>query len=166
MTGRIHTLSFQEHGAWGKYNVHAVGKAVHAMHQRCTALCLCSPATICKLFEVIVTCSEYFLSNCSIAEGAKVSHRQFMKHMLGVRKCTASQTVFAEIRSSVRRHCVAIIVLIKSMMACTATDLHVACTTLQNWTTPITWIISQHIEQEEDRRSHHVITCLAVGNRV
>jgi len=121
---------------------------------------------MCKLFEVIVTCSEYFLSNCSIAEGAKVSHRQFMKHMLGVRNCTASQTVFAEFGSSVRRHCVAIIVLIKSMMACTATDLHVACTTLQNWTTPITLIISQHIEQEEDRRSHHVITCLAVGNRV
>jgi len=70
-------------------------KAVHAMRRRCISLHLSDPATICKLFDILVlpilsyTC-EVWAVNPKVGAKAELVHRQFLKQLLGVRKSTTN----------------------------------------------------------------------------
>jgi len=84
-----------------KYLVAAGKKAVHAMRRRCISLHLSDPATICKLFDILVlpilsySC-EVWAVNPKVGAKAELLHRQFLKQLLGVRKSTTNQIVLAE----------------------------------------------------------------------
>ena len=83
------------------YLVAAARKAVHAMRRRCIYLHLSDPATICKLFDILVlpilsySC-EVWAVDPKLAEKVELLHRQFLKQLLGVRKSTTNQIVLAE----------------------------------------------------------------------
>ncbi len=82
-----------------EYLVAAGKKAVHAMRRRCISLHLSDPATICKLFDILVlpilsyTCEVWAVK---VGATAELVHRQFLKQLLGVRKSTTNQIVLAE----------------------------------------------------------------------
>jgi len=84
-----------------EYLVAAGKKAVHAMRRRCISLHLSEPATICKLFDILVlpilsySC-EVCAVNPKVGAKAELVHRQFLKQLLGVRKSTTNQIVLAE----------------------------------------------------------------------
>jgi len=84
-----------------EYLVAAGKKAVHAMRRRCIFLYLSDPATICKLFDILVlpilsySC-EVWAVNPKVGAKAELVHRQFLKQLLGVRKSTTNQIVLAE----------------------------------------------------------------------
>ncbi len=88
-----------------EYLVAAAKKAVHAMRRRCISLHLSDPATICKLFDILVllftfkilsySC-EVWAVNPKVGAKAELVHRQFLKQLLGVRKSTTTHIVLAE----------------------------------------------------------------------
>jgi len=84
-----------------EYLVAAGKKAVHAMRRLCISLHLSDPATICKLFDVLVlpilsySC-EVCAVNPKVGAKAELVHRQFLKQLLGDRKSTTNQIVLAE----------------------------------------------------------------------
>ncbi|DBA71890.1 TPA: hypothetical protein ACH3X2_010937 [Trebouxia sp. C0005] len=84
------------------YLVAAAKKAVHAMRRHCISLHLFHPATIHKLFDILVlpflsySC-EVWVVNPKVGAKAKVIHRQFLKQLLGVRKSITNQTGLAEL---------------------------------------------------------------------
>ena len=84
-----------------EYLVAAAKKAVHAMRRRCISLHLSDPATICKLFDILVlpilsySC-EVWAVNPKVGAKAELVHRQFLKQLLGVRKSTTTQIELAE----------------------------------------------------------------------
>jgi len=71
------------------------------MRRRCISLHLSDPATICKLFDILVlpilsySC-EVWAVNPKVGAKAELVHRQFLKQLLGVRKSTTNQIVLAE----------------------------------------------------------------------
>ena len=76
-------------------------QSVHAMRRRCISLHLSDPATICKLFNILVlpilSCScEVWAVNCKVGAKAELVHRHFLKQLLGVRKSTTTHIVLAE----------------------------------------------------------------------
>ena len=96
----FHATKNMAHGT--EYLVAAAKKAVHAMRRRCIFLHLSDPATICKLFDILVlpilsySC-EVWAGDPKIGDKAEVLHRQFLKQLLGVRKTTTNQLVLAEL---------------------------------------------------------------------
>ena len=83
-----------------EYLVAAGKKAVHAMRRRCISLHLSGPATMCKLFDILVlpilsySC-EVWAVNPKVGAKAELVQRQFLKQLL-VRKSTTNQIVLAE----------------------------------------------------------------------
>ena len=82
--------------------VAAARKAMFAMRRRCALLGIRDPALQCKLFDILVLpilsyACEVWAMNASVGEAAEVLHRSFLKHLLGVRMCTANEIVFAEV---------------------------------------------------------------------
>ena len=81
--------------------VAAARKAMFAMRRRCALLGIRDPAMQCKLFDTLVLpilsyACEVWAVNPNVGEAAKVLHRNFLKHLLGVRTCTANEIVLAE----------------------------------------------------------------------
>ncbi len=82
-------------------NVDRHEKAVHAMQWRCISLHLSDPATVCKLFDVLMllilsySC-ELWAVNFRFGAKAELVCRQFLQQLLGVRKSTTNQTVLIE----------------------------------------------------------------------
>ena len=79
----------------------AVRKAMFAMRRRCVLLGIRDPAMQCKLFDTLVLpilsyACEVWSVNPNVGEAAEVLHGSFLKHLLGVRTCTANETVLAE----------------------------------------------------------------------
>ncbi len=95
----FHATKNMAHGV--EYLVAAAKKAVHAMRRRCISLHLSDPATICKLFDILVlpilsySC-EVWAVNPKVGAKAEMVHRQFLKQLLGVRKSTTTHIVLAE----------------------------------------------------------------------
>ena len=72
-----------------------------AMRRRCALLGIRDPAMQCKLFDTLVLpilsyACEVWAVNPNVGEAAEVLHRSFLKHLLGVRTCTAIEIVLAE----------------------------------------------------------------------
>ncbi len=84
-----------------EYLVAAAKTAVHAMQRRRILLHLSDPATICKLFNILVlpvlsySC-EVWAVNPKVRAKAELVRRQFLKQLLGVRKSSTNQIVLAE----------------------------------------------------------------------
>ena len=94
--------------------VAAARKAMFAMRRRCALLGIRDPAMQCKLFDTLVlpilsyACDdtlvlpilsyacEIWAVNPNVGEAAEVLHRSFLKHLLGIRTCTANEIVLAE----------------------------------------------------------------------
>ena len=77
--------------------VAAAKKAMFAMRRQCALLGIRDPAMQCKLFDILVSpilsyACEVWAVNPSVDEAAEVLHRSFLKHLLGVRMSTASET--------------------------------------------------------------------------
>jgi len=71
------------------------------MNRRCTLLPISDPGLRCKLFDSLVLhilsyASEVWAVDEKIGDAAKLLHRQFLKHLLGVRDSIANVTVLAE----------------------------------------------------------------------
>ena len=84
-----------------EYLVAAAKKAVFAMRRRCISLHLSDPASICKLFDNLVSpilsySCEVWAVNPKVGAKAELVHRQFLKQFLGVRKSTTNHIVLAE----------------------------------------------------------------------
>ena len=81
--------------------VAAARKAMFAMRRRCALLGIRDHAMQCKLFDTLVlptlsyACVVWAV-NPNVGEAAEVLHRSFLKHLLGVRTCTANEIVLAE----------------------------------------------------------------------
>ena len=72
-----------------------------AMRRRCALLGIRDPAMQCKLFDTLALpilsyACEVWAVNPNVGEAAEVLHRSFLKHLLGVRTCTANEIVLAE----------------------------------------------------------------------
>ncbi len=72
------------------------------MNRRCALLPISDPGLRCKLFDSLVLpilsyASEVWAVNDKIGDTAELLHRQFLKHLLGVRDSTANVTVLAEL---------------------------------------------------------------------
>ncbi len=85
----FHATKNMAHGVG--YLVAAVKKAVRAMRRCCISLHLSDPATICKLFDILVLAilsysCEVWAVNPKVGAKTEVVHRQFRKQLLGVRK--------------------------------------------------------------------------------
>ncbi len=81
--------------------VSSAKKAMHSMNRRCTLLPISDPGLRCKLFDSLVLhilsyASEVWAVDEKIGDAAKLLHRQFLKHLLGVRDSIANVTVLAE----------------------------------------------------------------------
>ena len=81
--------------------VAAARKAMFAMRRRCALFGIRDPAMQCKLFDTLVLpilsyACEIWAVNPNVGEAAEVLHRSFLKHLLGVRTCTANEIVLAE----------------------------------------------------------------------
>ena len=81
--------------------VAAARKAMFAMRRRCALLGIKDPAMQYKLFDTLVLpilsyACEVWAVNPNVGEAAEVLHKSFLKHLLGVRTCTANETVLAE----------------------------------------------------------------------
>ena len=81
--------------------VAAARKAMFAMRRRCALLGIRDPAMQCKLFDTLVLpilsyACEVWAVNTNVGEAAEVLHRSFLKHLLGVRICTANEIALAE----------------------------------------------------------------------
>ena len=82
--------------------VAAARKAMFAMRRRCALLGIRDSAMHCKLFDTLVLpifsyACEVWAVNPNVGEAAEVLHRSFLKHLLGVRTCTAIEIVLAEL---------------------------------------------------------------------
>ena len=81
--------------------VSAANKAMHAMKRRCAFLHISNPKQRCKLFDSLVLpilsyAREVWAVEKEVGESAEQLHRQFLKHVLGVRDSTAIFIVLAE----------------------------------------------------------------------
>ena len=81
--------------------VSVANKAMHAMNRRCAFLHLPDPKQRCKLFDSLVLpilgyACEVWAVDKEVGESAEQLHRQFLKHVLGVRGSTATPIVLAE----------------------------------------------------------------------
>ena len=84
--------------------VSAANKAMHAMNRRCAFLHISDPKQRCKLLDSLVLRSIPILSYASevwdvdekVGKSAEQLHRQFLKHVLGIRGNTANLIVPAE----------------------------------------------------------------------
>ena len=83
--------------------VAAARKAMFAMRRQCALLGIRDPAMQCKLFDTLVLPILSYAKPCevwavdpNVGEAAEVLHRSFLKHLLGVRTCTANEIVLAE----------------------------------------------------------------------
>ena len=81
--------------------VSAANKAMHAMNHRCAFLHISDPKQRCKLFDSLVLpilsyASEVWGVDKTVGDSAEQMHRQFLKHVLGVRGSTATLIVLAE----------------------------------------------------------------------
>ena len=81
--------------------VSAANKAMHAMNRRCAFLHISDPMQRCKLFDSLVLpilsyASEVWAVDDEVGNSAEQLHRQFLKHVLGVRGNTATNIVLAE----------------------------------------------------------------------
>ena len=81
--------------------VSAANKAMHAMNRRCAFLHISDPKQRCKLFDSLVLpilshACEVWAVDKEVGESAEQLHRQFLKHVLGVRGNTATLIVLAE----------------------------------------------------------------------
>ena len=81
--------------------VSAANKAMHAMIRRCAFLHISDPKQRCKLFDSLVLpllsyACEVWAVDKQVRESAEQLHRQFLKHVLGVRGSTATPIVLAE----------------------------------------------------------------------
>ena len=71
-------------------------KAVHTMRWRCIYLHLSDPATICKLFDILVlpilshSCEVWAVTPKVLAK-AELVHRQLLRQLLGVRMSTPTR---------------------------------------------------------------------------
>ncbi len=82
--------------------VSAAKKAMHAMNRRGAILPISDPEQRCKLFDSLVLpilsyASEVWGVDEKLGEAAELLHRQFLKHILGVRDSTANIIVLAEL---------------------------------------------------------------------
>ena len=82
--------------------VSAAKKAMHAMNRRGAILPISDPEQRCKLFDSLVLpilsyASEVWGVDEKLGEAAELLHRQFLKHILGVRDSTANTIVLAEL---------------------------------------------------------------------
>ena len=81
--------------------VSAANKAMRAMNCRCAFSHISDPKQRCKLFDSLVlhilsyTCEVWAVDE-EVGESAEQLHRQFLKHVLGVRGSTATLIVLAE----------------------------------------------------------------------
>ena len=76
--------------------VAAARKAMFAMRRRCALLGIRDPAMQCKLFDTLILlilsyACEVWAVNPNVGEAAEVLHRNFLKHLLGARTCTAKK---------------------------------------------------------------------------
>ena len=76
---------------------------MHAMNRRCAFLHISDPKQRCKLFDsLVLPILSYACEVCSwavdktLGESAEQLHRQFLKHVLGVRGSIATLIVLAE----------------------------------------------------------------------
>ena len=81
--------------------VSAANKAMHAMNRRCAFLHISDPKQRCQLFDSLVLpilsyASEVWAVDAKVGDAAEQLHRQFLKHVLGVRGNTANFIVLAE----------------------------------------------------------------------
>ena len=81
--------------------VSAANKAMHAMNRRCAFLHISDPKQRCRLFDSLVLpilsyASEVWAVDEEVGKSAEQLHRQFLKHVLGVRGNTATLIVLAE----------------------------------------------------------------------
>ena len=81
--------------------VSAANKAMHAMNRRCAFLHISDPKQRCKLFDssvlpILSYACEVWAVDKEVGESAEQLHRQFLKHVLGVRGNTAPLIVLAE----------------------------------------------------------------------
>ena len=81
--------------------VSAANKAMHAMNCRCAFLHISDPKQHCKLFDSLVMpilnyASEVWAVDEEVGKAAEQLHRQFLKHVLGIRGSTATLIVLAE----------------------------------------------------------------------
>ena len=82
--------------------VSSAKKAMHSMNRRCALLPISDPGLRCKLFDSLVLpilsyASEVWAVDEKIGDAAELLHRQFLKHLLGVRDSTANVIVLAEL---------------------------------------------------------------------
>jgi len=82
--------------------VSAAKQATHSMNRRCALLPISDPELRCKLFHSLVLpilsyASEVWGVDEKIGDAAELLHRQFLKHILGVRDSTANVIVLAEL---------------------------------------------------------------------
>ena len=81
--------------------VAAARKAMFAMQGRCALLGIRDPALQCKVFDFLVPILSYAVEvwgmKRSCGEAAEVLHKSFLKHLLGIWKLTAHETVLAEL---------------------------------------------------------------------
>ena len=81
--------------------VAAARKAMFAIRRQCALLGIMDPAMQCKLFDTLVLpilsyACEVWAVNPHVGAAAEVLHRSFLKHLLGVRTCTANEIVLAD----------------------------------------------------------------------
>ncbi len=72
------------------------------MNRRCALLPISDPGLRCKLFDSLVLpilsyASEVWAVDDNLGDAAELLHRQFLKHLLGVRDSTANVIVPAEL---------------------------------------------------------------------
>ena len=82
--------------------VSSAEKAMHSMNRRCALLPISDPELRCKLFDslllpILSYASEVWAVDEKIGDAAELLHRQFWKHLLGVRDSTANVVVLAEV---------------------------------------------------------------------
>ena len=75
---------------------------MHAMNRRCAFLHISDPIQRCKLFDssvlpILSYACEVWAVDKEVGESAEQLHRQFLKHVLGVRGNTATLIVLAEL---------------------------------------------------------------------
>ncbi len=75
---------------------------MHSLNRRCALLPISDPELRCKLFDSLVLpilsyASEVWGVAEKIGDAAELLHRQFLKHILGVRDSTANVIILAEV---------------------------------------------------------------------
>ena len=103
----FHATSKLAHGV--SKLVSAANKAMHAMHDRYAFLHISDPKQRCKLLDSLVLpiltyTREVWAVDKEMGESAEQLHGQFLKHVLGVGRNTATPIVLAEFGYPLRFH--------------------------------------------------------------